>query len=45
MIKDNLKNLDKINDTNLEKETINIHNKLKSAEIEIAKKLGNVTSI
>ena len=45
MIKDNLKNLDKLNDTNLEKETINIHNKLKSAEIEIAKKLGNVTSI
>ena len=45
MIKDNLKNLNNINDLNLEKETLEIHNRLKSAEIEIAKKLGNVTSI
>ena len=45
MIKDNLKNLNNINDLNLEKETLDIHNRLKSAEIEIAKKLGNVTSI
>ena len=45
MIKDNLKNLNNINDSNLEKEILAIHNKLKSAEIEIAEKLGNVTSI
>ena len=45
MIKDNLKNLNNINDSNLEKEILVIHNKLKSAEIEIADKLGNVTSI
>ena len=45
MIKDNLKNLNNINDSNLEKEILVIHNKLKSAEIEIAEKLGNVTSI
>ena len=45
MIKDNLKNLNNINDSNLEKEILAIHNKLKSAEIEIADKLGNVTSI
>ena len=45
MIKDNLKNLNNINDSNLEKEILAIHNKLKSAEIDIADKLGNVTSI
>ena len=29
----------------IDEETIKLHNKLKSAEIDIAKKLGNVTSV
>ena len=45
MIKDNLKNLTNSSDSKNEEQTIKIHNKLKSVEIEIAKKLGNVTSI
>ena len=45
MINDNLKNLTNSSDSKNEEQTIKIHNKLKSVEIEIAKKLGNVTSI
>ena len=45
MIKDNLKNLTNPSDSKNEEQTIKLHNKLKSVEIEIAKKLGNVTSI
>jgi len=45
MINDNLKNLTNSSDSKNEEKTIKIHNKLKSVEIEIAKKLGNVTSI
>ena len=42
---DNLKNLGSDSETYSEEEVINTHNKLKSAEMEIAKQLGNVTSI
>ena len=45
MINDNLKNLGSDSETYSEEEVINTHNKLKSAEMEIAKQLGNVTSI
>lgn len=45
MIKDNMQNLSKSDTTNIDEETIKLHSKLKSAEIDIAKKLGNVTSI
>jgi DNA primase len=45
MINDNLKNLGSDSETYSEEEIINTHNKLKSAEMEIAKQLGNVTSI
>ena len=45
MINDNLKNLGSDCETYSEEEVINTHNKLKSAEMEIAKQLGNVTSI
>ena len=45
MINDNLKNLELDSKNINEKEILNTHNKLKSAEIEIAKQLGNVTSI
>ena len=45
MINDNLKNLESDSENIDEKEILNTHNKLKSAEIEIAKQLGNVTSI
>ena len=45
MIKDNMQNLSKSDTTNIDEETINLHSKLKSAEIDIAKKLGNVTSV
>ena len=44
MIEDNLNNFNSKDSIN-EEEIIKTHNKLKSAEIEIAKKLGNVTSI
>ena len=45
MMNDNLKNLGSDSETYSEEEIINTHNKLKSAEMEIAKQLGNVTSI
>ena len=45
MIKDNLKNLNKSDMINIDKETLELHNKLKSAEMDIAKQLGNVTTI
>jgi len=45
MIKDNMQNLSKSDTTNIDEETIKLHTKLKSAEIDIAKKLGNVTSV
>ena len=45
MIKDNLKNLSKSDMINIDKETLELHNKLKSAEMEIAKQLGNVTTV
>ena len=45
MIKDNMQNLSKTDKENIDKETIELHSKLKSAEIEIAKQLGNVTTI
>ena len=45
MIKDNMQNLNTSDKINIDEETIKLHNKLKSAEIDIAKKLGNVTSI
>lgn len=45
MINDNLKNLNNESNNINEEEIIKIHNKLKSTEIEIAKQLGNVTSI
>ncbi len=45
MIKDNLQNLSKSDMINIDKETLELHNKLKSAEVEIAKQLGNVTTI
>ena len=45
MINDNLKNLGSDSENYSEEEVINTHNKLKSAEMEIAKQLGNVTSI
>ena len=45
MIKDNLKNLNKSDMINIDKETLELHNKLKSAEMEIAKQLGNVTTV
>ena len=45
MIKDNMQNLSKSDTTNIDEETIKLHSKLKSAEIDIAKKLGNVTSV
>ena len=45
MIKDNMQNLSKTDTENIDKETIELHSKLKSAEIEIAKQLGNVTTV
>ena len=45
MIKDNMQNLSKTDKENIDKETIELHSKLKSAEIEIAKQLGNVTTV
>lgn len=45
MIKDNMQNFDKSDKMKIDEDTIKLHNKLKSAEIDIAKKLGNVTSI
>ena len=45
MIKDNLKNLNKSDMINIDKETLELHNKLKSAEMDIAKQLGNVTTV
>ncbi len=45
MIKNNLQNFDKSDKMKIDEDTIKLHNKLKSAEIDIAKKLGNVTSI
>ncbi len=45
MIKDNLQNLNHTDGVNNDEETLKIHNKLKSVEIDIAKKLGNVTSV
>ena len=45
MIKDNLKNLSKSDMINIDKETLELHNKLKSAEMDIAKQLGNVTTV
>ena len=45
MIKDNMQNLSKSDTTNIDEETIKLHSKLKSAEIDIAKKLDNVTSV
>ena len=45
MIKDNLQNLDKSDKQNIDEDVIKLHNKLKSAEINIAKELGNVTSV
>jgi DNA primase len=45
MIKDNMQNLSKSDMVNIDKETIELHSKLKSAEIEIAKQLGNVTTV
>jgi DNA primase len=45
MINDNLKNLNNDSENINEEEIMKIHNKLKSTEMEIAKQLGNVTSI
>ena len=45
MINDNMQNLNTSDKVNIDEETIKLHNKLKSAEIDIAKKLGNVTSV
>lgn len=45
MIKDNMQNLSKSDTVNIDKETLELHSKLKSAEIEIAKQLGNVTTV
>ncbi len=45
MIKNNLQNFDKSDKMKIDEDSIILHNKLKSAEIDIAKKLGNVTSI
>jgi len=45
MIKDNLQNLDKSDKENIDEDVIKLHNKLKSAEVDIAKELGNVTSV
>jgi len=45
MIKDNMQNFDKSNKTKIDEDILKLHNKLKSAEIDIAKKLGNVTSV
>ena len=45
MINDNLKNLNNESENINEEEIMKIHNKLKSTEMEIAKHLGNVTSI
>tara|TARA_Y100001934_G_scaffold107260_1_gene131759 strand:+ start:5444 stop:7333 length:1890 start_codon:yes stop_codon:yes gene_type:complete len=45
MINDNMQNLNTSDKVNIDEETIKMHNKLKSAEIDIAKKLGNVTSV
>ena len=45
MINDNMQNLNTSDMVNIDQETIKLHNKLKSAEIDIAKKLGNVTSV
>ena len=45
MIKDNMQNLSKSDMVNIDRETIELHSKLKSAEIEIAKQLGNVTTV
>jgi|TARA_B110000881_G_scaffold217640_1_gene235491 DNA primase len=45
MINENLQILNSNIDFEKQQETIKIHNKLKSAEMEIAKELGNVTSI
>ncbi len=45
MINDNLKNLNNQSENFNEEEIMKIHNKLKSTEMEIAKQLGNVTSI
>ena len=45
MINDNMQNLNTSDKVNIDEETIKLHNKLKSAEVDIAKKLGNVTSV
>lgn len=45
MINDNMQNLITSDKVNIDEETIKLHNKLKSAEVDIAKKLGNVTSV
>ena len=45
MINDNMQNLNTSDKVNVDEKTIKLHNKLKSAEIDIAKKLGNVTSV
>ena len=45
MINDNMQNLNTSDKVNVDEETIKLHNKLKSAEVDIAKKLGNVTSV
>jgi DNA primase len=45
MINENLQILNSNIDYKKQQEIIKIHNKLKSAEIDIAKQLGNVTSI
>lgn len=45
MINENLQILNSNIDYKKQQETIKIHNKLKSVEIDIAKQLGNVTSI
>ena len=45
MINDNLKNLNNESENINDEEIMKIHNKLKSTEMEIAKQLGNVTSI
>ena len=45
MIKDNMQNFDKSDKMKIDENILKLHNKLKSAEIDIAKKLGNVTSV
>ena len=45
MIKDNMQNFDKSDKMKIDEDILKLHNKLKSAEIDIAKKLGNVTSV